>query len=466
MVQAIFTDEGRLTVDQIAYIINNTATEREKFTTNNQYYAGNNTTILEKDDPSNDELPNNKIPIPYGKKLADTTKNYIFTKDVVYNANDNAYMGELHKIFDKNENQDKLENIGEDLIIFGVAYKLFYFSNTDGKYPRYAVIDGGEVIPVYNYDIEPKLSACIRYFLIEDMIDSANNKTMIELYYSDNLVKYEVNGETIEKNALNFIEDKPHGFNVVPMVVYGDEYQLGVFEPYIEMIDAIDNIVSQNMNEIDKFALAYLVLTGQKFDPEDTDDIVEKRIIEIEEGSKLEYLIKTIDGEFRGNVLAFLVDHIHKISGIPDFASKDFAAESGIALLYKLMGFENLAASIEKIFKKGEQNSIFIINSVLYNAKDKQEFLELNPEKNVEIKMFRNIPENVKAELEEAKLMKEIGISDETIYDMMSFIKDTAEELKRSVKQSEDNFNRFRKMQEARVSENEDQDNDQNVNEE
>ena len=446
MVQAVLNENKELSDEEIAYIINNT--DLDKFTINNQYYAGNNPTILEKDDPDESTFPNNKITVSYGRKIANTTKNYMFNKPINYNAEDVQYMTQLNEIFFSNENQDKAENIGEDLIVFGVAYKLFYFKENEGKIPSYSIIKGSEIIPVYDYDIEPKLICGIRFYTIVDNLDTSNTKTMIEVYYDINLIKYEVEGTTInETTMMRGEETLPHGFLNVPLVVYGDEYQLGVFEPVIKIIDAIDNITSQDMNEIDKFELAYLVLTGQKLDPDDKDKIKERRFFELETDSTLEYLTKTIDGEFRGNVLDFLVSEAHKQSGVPDFASKEFAAESGIALLYKLMGFENLASSIEKVFKKGEQDSIFIINSVTYDAEEKQRFLLDNPGKQVTIEMTRNIPLDTKGKLDEAKAMMELGISKETILKQLPFIEDVDKELKQMEKEEQDKFERFDKYQ-------------------
>jgi len=445
MIQSTLNENGELSSEEIAYIINNT--DLDKFTTNIQYYSGNDTAILSKADPDDSTFPNNKIPVPYGRKVAETTKNYMFNRPIVYTAENDEYIKTLSDIMFSNDNQLKAENLGEDLIVFGVAYKLFYFKEGEGKFPSYSVVDGREIIPVYDYSIEPNLISGIRFYVIPDYIDSTKTKTMIEVYYNTIIVRYEVDGVTVNETTMARVDEKPHGFMDVPLVVYGDEYQIGVFEPVIKIIDAIDNITSQDMNEIDKFELAYLVLTGQKIDPEDKDKIKERRFFELEQDSTLKYLMKEIDGEFRKNVLEYLVSEIHKQSGVPDFASKDFAAESGIALLYKLMGFENLAASIEKIFKEGEQESIFIINSTLYNAENKQKFLIENPDKIVKILMSRNIPQDTKGKLEEANISKNLGLSMGTILDNLPFIESTEDELEKINKQSEENFNRFNEMQ-------------------
>ncbi len=161
--------------------------------------------------------------------------------------------------------------------------------------------------------------------------------------------------------------------------------------------------------------------------PETVQKVKEKRLFELEKEATLAYLTKEINGEFNGSVLDFLVNEVHKQTGVPDFASKDFAAESGIALQYKLMGFENIASDIEAVFKEGEYQSIDLINEVVFrNVKssilDKLAFWRKQKRASVDIQMSRNLPEDVKQKIENAKGLKDIGISQKTVVETVSSI--------------------------------------------
>lgn len=442
MIKAILNSEGVLTAEQIAYTINNT--DLTKFVDNEAYFAGNNPAILAKDDPEDSHFPNNKTTIPYGRKIALTTKNYMFNKMPVYTAEDESYIENLLDVFENNRNVDKIDRIGLDLIVHGVAYKLFHFMS-DGKNIAFSRIPGTEIIPVYDYSIEPKMICAIRFYVISDFLDSSNDKTMIECYYDSRFTKYECDNTTIDESTMVIVEDTVHGFNSVPLVVYGDDYQMGVFDAVKNIIDGIDTIVSTNLNEIEKFALAYLVLTGQRIHTDDVELIKEKRFFELEPDSTLQYLTKTLDSTFHESVLTYLVEEAHKQSGVPDFASKDFAAESGIALKYKLMGFENIASSIESRFKKGEQDSIDIINSVTDNIDnyDRFEYYNKYPDRRVEIQMFRNIPENSADAVAVANQLKLLGVSMETIVDQLPMIDNTEEELAKIDEEKKKNMEMF-----------------------
>jgi len=442
MIQENLVD-GKMSAETIAYLINNT--DLSKFSENNSYFTGNNPTILTKDDPDDSTYPNNKVPIPYGRKIALTTKNYMFSKPVQYVAQDQAYTEKLKSIFSINSNQVKVNSIGEDLVVYGVAYKMFYFGENDGKNPRYAKIDGDEIIPVYSYDIEPKLIAAIRFYVIKDVLDSSKTKTIIEVYYKLMQDKYIVNGETINDHTMLTPEEKTHGYYDVPLVVYGDRYQIGVFDTVKKIIDGIDSITSTDLNEIEKFELAYLILKGQKLDPSDVDKIKETRVFEIDELASLEYLTKQIDNDFNGSILDFLVSQVHKQSGVPDFDAKEFAAESGVALLYKLMGFENLASSYENLFQRGEADSIDVINAVMFNLADyeRASFYEKNKTLEVTVSMSRNLPEDILNNIAIAKGMKDLGISMETVLDYVSVVDDVEEELARIDADKEKNMAMF-----------------------
>ncbi len=424
-------ENGRLTDEQVKTLLaaHPSSDDVTKYVENEAYFKGKNPTIINKKKPDDRTTPDNRVPIPYGRKVALTTKNYMFNRPVNYVADDKKYQESLYEVLYLNGHDKKNTAIGQGLIVHGVAYKLFYTDEISGSVrPLWAVVPPAEIIPVYDYSIEPKLIAAVRYYR-----RGTTPETNIEIYYPG--LKQLC---TLKDGIFSAREDVPSGYASIPLVVYAGDYRVGVFDAVKPIIDAIDKIVSQDVNEIEKFELAYLVLTGQKMKPETVQKIKEKRLFELEKDATLEYLTKTINGEFNGSVLDFLVNEVHKQTGVPDFASKDFAAESGIALQYKLMGFENIASDIEAVFKEGEYQSIDLINEIiLRNAgkslTEKMAFWRKQKRASVDIQMSRNLPEDVKQKIDNAKGLKEIGISQETVIEAVSSILpvDEATEMKR-----------------------------------
>ena len=74
---------------------------------------------------------------------------------------------------------------------------------------------------------------------------------------------------------------------------------MGDFEAVQPLIDAYDVLMSDSMNEFDRFAWAYLVLKGFQLSKNDVEDIKFKRVFQnLDEKSAIEFLTKEIPTEF------------------------------------------------------------------------------------------------------------------------------------------------------------------------
>ncbi len=447
MNKANLNDRGELSLKEITDFIGNNTTARNKYRDNALYFKGLHSAIagLAAKDSF---VPDNRIPVPFARKVSLTTKSYLFAKEPMYTADDKSYMQRLQDVFYINRNQKKVADIGLDLIIHGRAYKLHYYNVIAGeKMPLYSVIPPDEIITVYDYAVEPRLNAAIRYYDQTD-ISTKKTETIVEVYYPTKSMRYTLDGSTLIPDARNPIENP---FPMIQVVSYGDDYEVGVFEPIKKIIDAIDILVSSDLNEVQRFELLYMVLVGDKM-PEDAEElkkVLQRRIFELSnKDAKLSYLQKDINADFNMRLFDNLKQLIHELSFVPDFESKEFAALSGIALLYKLNGFEQLAADIESEFIDGELQSIDCINGLLYPGfVDRYTFQKANPGTKTDIKLYRNLPEDTKAKLEEAGLMKTLGVSMETILDYIPTVKDTKTELARISGEREKNFQEFQKFQ-------------------
>lgn len=407
MIKKQLNENGRLGNDAIVTLVRQHMASEivQKYVDNEKYLKGQNPTIMAK--PTKDEgVPDNRVPVPYGRKVSLTTKNYMFNRPVVLQSTDTAFIDSINDNNALNQYDRKTAEVGLDLIVHGYAYKLFYVDRAErgGIIPRYVVVEQNEIIPIYSYDIEPRLIAAIRYYKRE------GDKYFIEVYYSAFSQRFSWTRDSME--IVPEGDEAPHDFPGVPLVIYGDSYQIGVFDAVKPIIDGIDSITSTDINEVDRFALAYLVLKGQKMTKDTVKGVKEKRLFELDEKATLEYLTKTIDTQFHGSVRDFLVAEVHKQTGVPDFASKEFAAESGVALLYKLMGFENLASDIQSVFEAGEIESVKMQSKIIFRTDKIPDDLW--------IEMSRNLPRNVIEKIDEAIKLKMAGISQKTIVELLA----------------------------------------------
>lgn len=442
IIQADLKNRAELTEDEILDAIKQNKLLATKYEDNELYYKGENPSIL-RALAKETGIPDNRITVPFARKIALNTKNYLFNGPVSYECDDKEYKAQLDKILYINDNESKVQNIGLDLIVHGIGYKLFYVDVAGGEtIPRYAIIDQNAGVPIYSVDIEPSLVAFIRYYSVADLSDFSNQKHYVEVYYKSQAVFFDHTDGSLRETRR-----ATNPFNSVPAVVYGDDYSVGVFDPVKRLIDALDILVSSDINELQRFEMLYMVLSGDKLpdDPEELKKILQRRIFEISENASMEFLQKNLDATFIMELYDRLISLIHNMSNVPDFMDKNFAAESGIALQYKLIGFEQMAADIESEFLKGEMESLDLINRLAYSIPDynRSVFFETYPARNVTITLPRNLPEDYSKKLDDAVKMQTLGISAETIFKYLPMIKDAQKEFKASQKEKLKNMELF-----------------------
>ncbi len=413
---------GRLTAKDIQGILESFGADT--FVKNQSYYEGNNTYILGRE-PPDPNAPNNKVPIPYARKIISTVTGYMYKPgSVTYSSENEAYLQTLTEVFDANREEIETAQLGLEASIHGVAYELHYTDSVEveGKplaIPRFTKIPAEKVVPIYDYSIEPKLVAVLYHYLIGEV-------QHVFAYYAD--IVQHFTRENRDK-GLTLLEEQPHFYGRVPWVVYlNNEERVGDFEPVIPLIDAYDVLMSDSMNEFDRFAWAYLLLKGFSLTDEDAQAIKWKRAFEnLDVDGGVEFLTKDINHEFIAFMSDWIRKEIHKQSHVPDFLETvSGSAQSGVAISKLLYDFEFICATKEAYFVDGLRDRIRLIDGVL-RVRDGGKGL---PE-DVEIEMHRNKPMD---NLENAQVFTAYSghISEQTLIEHFApFVKDAEEELER-----------------------------------
>lgn len=188
--------------------------------------------------------------------------------------------------------------------------------------------------------------------------------------------------------------------------------------------DAYNNLLSAEIDDFDAFADAYLILKGVVADSDDLATMKQNRVLLMDAEDSAEYLTKNISDTQIQNMLQNINDQIHKMSNSPDFNDEKLMAQSGIAMKYKLIGFENVSSAIVANMTKALQKRIELICEVL-NLTD-----GLSMWRDIEITFTRNLPENT---LETAQMVNQLRglVSDETLLSQIPFITNPAEEVEK-----------------------------------
>jgi SPP1 family phage portal protein len=218
------------------------------------------------------------------------------------------------------------------------------------------------------------------------------------------------------------LEEIPHYFQQVPFVEFRlNEEKDSIFDKIISLQDAYNELLSSEVDDFQAFTDAYLVLKGCGIAEEDAAQMRENRILMLDSEDSAEYLTKNISDTQIENMLSNINDSIHVIANSPDFNDEKFMATSGIAMRYKLVGFENTSSAIAANMTKALQRRIELLYTVIgLIAGDKF--------KDVQIKFTRNLP------LDNTEIINTINslrgmLSDRTLIGLLPFVSDVDAEL-------------------------------------
>lgn len=424
--------DGRLTMQSINDALSELNLRRSISQKLGEYYTGENPTILSRKIPEKTrDAPDNRIAVSYARKLINTVVGYMFKPGLVqYGSGNDAYKTMLDGVFWDNGEHSKTARIGKLMSIFGVAYEIHYTEQRDGgPAPRFAPIPTEDFIPVYSHDVEPKLVAGIHRY-VEDRASDRTGIEHVDIYYADVIQEFLTTGTASTAQSLTPNGDDyetEHGYGMVPVAVYRNNDEIaGDYEHVMKLIDAYDILMSDSMNEFDRFAWAYLLLRNISMSKDDVEDAKRKRVIEIMgENGGVEFLTKQVQTEFIEFMRKWIREEIHKQTHIPDMADEQFAGQqSGIAIRYKLNDLENIASVKEIGFREGLRRRLDLLNAFW-----RTQGRALGDTRDIDIMMQRNVPENF---LEQAQIVGQLRghVSHKSLLDhVVGFVDDAQAEM-------------------------------------
>ena len=411
-----------------------------------KYAQGKNVKILNRV-YKDTKAPQEKICVSYARKIINTVVGYMYKPGLItYKSKNESYQEQISELFDYNDEPIKTSHLGKQASIQGVAYELHWVErNGTVIIPRFSKLPANQVIPVYNYAIEPEMIAALWFYEIGDI-------EKIFVYYPDLITEYEVPLDGRKENEIILVGEERHEYEDVPFVVYqNNEDEIGDFEPVLSKIDAYDILMSDSMNEFARFAWAYLVLKGLKLDEENIEEIKDRRTFEIlTEAGGVEFLTKDINADFIKFMSEWIRHEIHRQSHVPDFLEyRSGEPLSGAAMERMLYDFEFIAATKEALFKEGLQRRFTLINNILGKTSVK----DLGDDLHMDIVMNRNKPLDLKSEAETMNLYAG-HVSEETLLtNFAPFVDNPAEEIEKVNEEQEIDIERQQKLFEGREEE-------------
>ena len=372
--------------------------------------------------------PCNRVMTNYCYNIVQNYKGYLTGIDIAYSSDQ-----ELDMVFDVlnyNDCHTVDSQLLQDALIYGVAYEIAYIDEW-GKH-RFKTLNPMTCFPIYDNTLNQDLKYAVRLYM-DDLIEK--DSYIVEVY-SDKWVR--TYKSTMGFKSFNLIKEEPHYFGMVPITVFQlNENRKSIFDQIITLQDAYNELLSAEVDDFQSFADAYLVLKGMMgTDPEDLADAKRTRAFMIDSDADASYLTKNISDTQIQNMLSNINDAIHKIANSPDFNDEKLLAQSGIAMRYKLVGFENASSAIEAEMRKALQRRIELICAIA-NLKGSESVW-----RDIKITFTRNLPTNLTETAQVVNSLRGL-VSDQTLLSLLPFITDTQAEMDRLAEEKQANYSLY-----------------------
>lgn len=382
------------------------------------YYCGRHS-ILNRSRKSSSAV-NNRLVCNHAKYIVDMAQSYLLGNPVSYAASegfDIEPIKDSYLIFDSAALDAELE---KSMSIYGTGYELVYADEHSN--PKSAQLSPMNSFVVYASDMYERPLLGVHYFKRRDL----HGKVLgVVCTAADKDYIYSFESGTDNFYAMRLVKRERHFFGAVPFIEYcNNEERQGDFEQLIPLIDAYNLLQSDRINDKEQFVDAFLFLSGVELDSSQAQKLKEERILMGYEGAQAQYLSKVMSENDIEVLCDAIKRDIHRFSMIPDLSDESFGGNlSGVAIKYKLMGFEQHIRNKERAFSKGLRKRFMLYNHFL----SLRGAMENVPLHRVDIVFTRNLPVN---ELEVSQMIQNLnGIaSSETLLSRLSFVNDPKEE--------------------------------------
>lgn len=397
-------------------------TECPKLQRWNDYYRGKHAILNKTYSDASKEC--NHIITNYCKIITDTYSGYICGKPISYFSNDD--ITDIQDTLNYNDSASQDMAMITNALIYGVAYELQWVD----KYAqvRYCQVNPLNCFAIFDNTLDCELLYFVRWYKVNS-IDETDSTYIVEVYDSNSVKRYKSFGMG---GALEFIDEEAHYFGDVPVsVFYLNENEENIFNSVITLNDAYNELQSSEIDDFNAWVDAYLTFTGVNAETDDISAMKENRVLILPEGAEASWLTKNANDTQIVNILENIKKNIFKVTACPDMADETFLAQSGTALAYKLVGFENVASGIVARFIKALQRRIELICNVLNLKASDATWRDIN------INFVRNLPINLTETVNLVNSLKGV-VSDATLLAQLPFIKDISAELEAIKKQKEE----------------------------
>jgi SPP1 family phage portal protein len=431
----LFGRDGAINLTALQYVMKEHGQNREAKKKLYDYYNGKQSILTRR---YRRETASARIVVNHARYITTMAVGYLIGSPIAYS--DNTQIEALESITNafRASAMDSVDTeIAKHQSIAGRGVELIYLN--EGGEPRSAAIDPMDAFVVYADDVEHR--PIMGVHMVDKLGETGNHDHYdITVYTTDGIYYYKaVNlDDVLTPNG----EPEPNLYGgLIPMIEYwNNDEETGDYEGEISLMDAYNQLISDRVNDKEQLVDSILVLSGVGLPDDDYDDaesgqgsaaqkaldrIKRNRVLEIPQDADAKYLIKQLsesDTQILANAIS---DNIHTMSMVPRMTDENFASNaSGVAMRYKLLGFEQMTKVKETWFREGLFSRLEAYSRIM-ELKMVGKALDV---RKVQITFQRSLPVN---ELEQAQLVNSLSgkVPNQILLRQLDFVDDVKETM-------------------------------------
>lgn len=381
----IYTDERNITAENVVEVLRKALAVH----TVNQgeiqylwdYYTGK-TPILNKTKEVRETI-NHKICVNRANEIVTFKRGYGFGEPIQYirRGKDESLSDEINALNEYMHlagKQVEDSRLAEWLYVCGLGYRM--------ELPGLDAED-----PIKIYTLDPRYSFVVRYRGLGEPVVMGVKSVVRE----DNRVCYSVYtvDRYFEIEEDRIVRNEAHVLGDVPIFEYpASQARLGAFELVLPLLDAINEVESNRLDDIEQYVNSFLALLGGTIDDETAAKLDEYKMLCLPEGVDAKYLSVAMQQSDTQILVDNLYEAVLTICGIPNRNGGSSTSDTGSAVIMR-DGWESAEAqmkSVEQEFKLAEKRFLKMTLRILRDLTG----LELAL-KNVDIKFSRRNYDNL-----------------------------------------------------------------------
>ena len=386
---------------------------------------------------------NLKVRTNFIKKFIKEEVSYLLSNKITYTSkSDNEdiikVINNYTSHWDKNHDKNALRNI----LSYGSVFELYYTEDVYIGKNKETTFNAKLITPRDGYLLcndRNKPLAFLRFY--RKKFDNENIK-YIDVYTDNFIYRFDNDFNEVNPPVVNIFGKIP----VTKATISEYEEFDTLFNELKDLVDAYQTNLSDIVNEISDYRLAYLLLIGCQIDTVTKDEngktqlelLKEKGVMQVDEKGNAKFLTKEINDTFVQNTLNTLKKNMYEISNHIDTNEKMQSNLSGSALRNRLIGLEQRVRDSEGSFKNLLLGRLYFMFALVNKLENKEyDFRDISA------KFTLNIPQDDLLTAQTLSQLPEGVISKTTGRSLFSFISNPDREKQLVEQEQEEEINKY-----------------------